>query len=91
MTSDALSPNQIDRNNLIRESYRIEAITPEQCRSIFMDWALQLPDGIDVRDAITALLDLYGEDGHPMTAVLREGLAIPQRPRRRGGWSGRRS
>ncbi|MDF0600999.1 hypothetical protein P1J78_09685 [Psychromarinibacter sp. C21-152] len=86
-----MTPEEIDRAGLIRESYRIEGISAEECRSIFMDWALQLPDGIDVRDAIGRLLAFYGQEGHPMTVVLREGLAAPRRPRRRGGWSGRRS
>jgi len=36
-----------DPKGLIRESYRIEGIGMAECRSIFLDWALSLPDGAD--------------------------------------------
>jgi hypothetical protein len=32
-----------DPKGLVRESYRIEGITPGECRSILVDWALSLP------------------------------------------------
>ena len=35
---------RLDPKGLIREAYRIEGITAAQCRSIFLDWALSLPD-----------------------------------------------
>ncbi|WP_072506401.1 hypothetical protein [Phaeobacter porticola] len=81
----------LDRKGLIRESYRIDGIEPGQCRSIFLDWALSLPDGMDSRAAIAALLELVGtaQPDHPMTAVLREGLEADAKPRRRGGWRSR--
>ncbi len=77
-----------DPKGLIREAYRIEGISLPECRSIFMDWALsiQLPDP---RVAIRLLLDRHGEDGHPMTQVLTEGLNAPPRPARRGGRAAR--
>ena len=37
----------VDPKGVIGESYRIEGIRVEECRSIFMDWALRLPDGAD--------------------------------------------
>ena len=67
-----------DPKGLIRESYRMEGIGPAECRSIFLDWALSLPDGHD-----SAAAD------HPMTQVLREGKTTLTTPRRRGGWRGR--
>ena len=77
----------IDRTGLIREAYRIEGITGAECRSIFVDWALKLPDRYDARVAIDALYDHYGRTApeHPMSQVLKEGLSDPARPKRRGG------
>jgi len=69
----------VDKTGLIRESFAIEAITPEECRSIFLDWALGLSDSIAPRDAIPVLLAAYGaaRPDHPMTVVLTAGLAEP--------------
>ena len=47
---------EADPKGLVRESYRIDGITLEECRSIFIDWALSLPVGADVPQAIEALL-----------------------------------
>lgn len=82
---------QNDPKALIFESYRIEGITLEQCRSIFLDWALSLPVETDNQAAIAVLLARYGESApeHPMTKVLSEGQAQMQAPRRRGGWRSR--
>lgn len=86
MNGDALDPK-----GLVRESYRIAGITAAECRSIFMDWALSLPAATDQREAIRRLLERHGApEGHPMTAVLLEGLAESPPPRRRGGAAGRR-
>ena len=49
----------IDSRGLIREAYRIEGIGPADCRTIFLDWALSLPEGTDTRAALEAL----GVDG----------------------------
>lgn len=85
MKGDALDPK-----GLILESYRIEDITPAQCRSIFLDWALSLPLEQDTGTAIRALLARYASEGaHPMTRVLSEGLTTMAAPRRRGGWRSR--
>jgi len=80
----------IDRKGLIREAYRIAGITKGECRTIFLDWALSLPSDMPPHAAITFLLGEYGAaEDHPMTAVLREGLATPPKARRRGGRSAR--
>ena len=83
--------DQMDPKGLIRESFRIDGIDMSQCRSIFLDWALSLPGGIDSRDAMQRLLAKYedGQPDHPMVIVLREGLAEVVKPRRRGGWRSR--
>lgn len=97
---DALDPKM-----LIAESYRIDGITPEECRSIFLDWALSLRDGaagedaagdgvagdgVAVLAALPALIARHSDaPDHPMTAVLREGLDRLATPTRRGGWRSR--
>jgi hypothetical protein len=82
--------NILDRGGLIRESYRIEGISVEECRSIFMDWAIKLPAEQDQKAAIELLLKAYGLSGHPMTAILREGLNGAKATGRRGGAKARR-
>lgn len=89
---------QANPKNLIRESFRIEGITPEECRSIFVDWALALPVDVAPAQAARVLLDTYaplvtraGEAAHPMLQMLVEGGRNPEDdpPRRRGGRAGR--
>lgn len=77
-----------DPKALIYEAFRIEGISESQCRTIFLDWALSLP-ATDHRPAIERLLGVYGQEGHPMDKVLREGLAAQAAPRRRGGRAAR--
>ncbi|THD85786.1 hypothetical protein E7811_00470 [Aliigemmobacter aestuarii] len=83
--------SEADPKGLVRESFRIDGITPGECRSIFVDWALSLKPGVPVADALRALIAEYGlpNPGHPMTAVLTEGLEAPKAPRRRGGRAAR--
>ncbi|MFP4326969.1 MAG: hypothetical protein ACLFQL_03095 [Paracoccaceae bacterium] len=80
-----------DPKGLIREAYAIEGIGYEECRSIFLDWALGMPLDSDTRAALASLLERHGTAApdHPMTRVLREGLEQAQPPRRRGGWRAR--
>ncbi|KIT17796.1 hypothetical protein [Jannaschia aquimarina] len=77
-----------DPKGLIREAYSIDGITPGECRSIFLDWALGVEDPTG---AIPRLLERHGAEGHPMTEVLRAGLASPTARGRRGGRAGRLS
>ena len=80
-----------DPKGLIYESYRIEGITKSECRTIFLDWALSLPMDQDTSTNIRALLVQYGTNApdHPMSEVMREGLAGMAAPKRRGGWRSR--
>lgn len=80
-----------DPKGLVRESYAIEGITPGECRSIFLDWALSLAIATDAREAMRALLAHYapGNPGHPMNGVLTDGLAPGKAPKRRGGRAAR--
>ena len=81
----------LDPRGLIMEAYRIDGITPEDCRTIFLDWALGLEGSAD-DIAVGALLTHYGADhpDHPMTKVLREGLDTTRAPRHRTGRAARR-
>ncbi len=89
MAEDPLPLARADPKGLIREAYRIEGIGMAECRSILVDWALSLAPDIGDRAALTSVLTAYGVEGHPMTNVLREGLAAADAPRRRGGRAGR--
>ena len=81
--------SDIDPKGLIFEAYRIDGIGIEECRSIFLDWALSAPAGADMQAMIGALLARHARDDHPMTRVLREGLEDAGQPRRRGGRNAR--
>ena len=79
-----------DPKALIRESFNIEGIKIEECRSIFLDWALSLPNDVDTTKTISLLLEKYGDQKeHPMLLTLKEGLIKKVRPIRRGGRKGR--
>lgn len=80
-----------DTKGLIREAFRIDGITLEECRSIFLDWALSLSTGLDPKLSIEAMLGKYApqNEGHPMLSVLSEGLAKGPQARRRGGRAAR--
>ena len=81
----------IDRKNLLADSYAIEGISAPECRSIFLDWALSLPVGMEAKEAIEAALGAYEAQypEHPMTVTLRAGLAEAHVPKRRGGRAAR--
>lgn len=85
--------DDLDPSGLIAEAYRIEGITPEECRSIFLDWSLGHRERRIGRDEVALLLDRHGgaHPDHPMTQVLREGMTAITAPLgRRGGSRGRR-
>ncbi len=86
-----MTKDEIDPTGLVREAYRIDGITPGECRSIFLDWALGVPVDADTAALIKALLARHAAApaGHPMTEVLTDGLAAAQAPTRRGGRAGR--
>ncbi|WP_299731239.1 hypothetical protein [uncultured Tateyamaria sp.] len=83
--------DQNDPKGLIYEAYRIDGITKSECRTIFLDWALSLPDALTPVATIDVLLSQYGQahPDHPMTEVLGEGRRSIARPKRRGGWRSR--
>lgn len=81
-----------DPKGLILEAYRMEGIGAPECRTIFLDWAMSLPEPFETQAAIRKMLAVYGAgaEDHPMTQVLRDGLTrLTTAPRRRGGWRAR--
>ena len=89
--TDQMDVTRVDPKGLIRESYRIDGITIEEARSIFLDWAIQVPVGASAEDYIRACLAHYaeGQEDHPMTLTLKSGLEQPARKGRRGGRAAR--
>lgn len=82
----------IDPRGLIRESYRIDGIRAEECRSIFLDWALFDEHDMPQPHRIKLLLDTYGSNApdHPMTRVMQDALKPTDASgKRRGGRSAR--
>ena len=79
-----------DPRGLILEAYRMQ-VGPEDCRTIFLDWALGHPG--PTPEALAELLAHYGprHPAHPMTAILRAASQAPPAPARRGGRKGRRA
>jgi len=77
-----------DPRGLIQDAFRMEGIRVEECRSIFLDWALEPRNARELRAASARLLERYESThpSHPMTAILRQSLAeMPDQPKRRGG------
>ncbi len=86
-TSD---PN--DPRGLIFESYRMADISAEQCRTIFLDWALGIPEP-QLIDAVKTLHSRYAPTApnHPMSAILFQAITTgPATRKRQGGWRSRR-
>ena len=80
---------EIDPRGLIFESYRIDGIRIEECRSIFLDWALGVPMGDDLQAALRELKAVYADKApdHPMSAIIRDGLQKASPTGRRRGRS----
>jgi len=92
MARKLMDITQADPKGLIRESYQIEGISLDECRSFSMDWALRLPVNSVDQEPIRSVLPPYNApQDHPMSVVLAEGLSrAGETPARRGGWRGRR-
>lgn len=80
-----------DPKGLIHEAYRIEGIGAPECRSIFLDWALGVPQELDTQSAVKNLLVKYADQpaDHPMTKTLLAALNTAAPPKRRGGRAAR--
>lgn len=83
-----MKPDLNDPRGLICDAYSMEGISAPECRSIFLDWALEPREDGALRLAAEALAGQYGPrfPEHPMTAILQEAMASPSAaPKRRGG------
>lgn len=81
----------IDPRGMIYEAYRIDGVTLEECRMIFLDWAMNTPQG-DMTAYLRELLTEYeaANGDHPMTRVITDGLkASDNAGKRRGGRTAR--
>ncbi|MBE3640343.1 hypothetical protein, partial [Mangrovicoccus algicola] len=76
-----------DPEGLIRDAYRIEGIAAQECRAIFLDWSLSIPEGLEPALALRALLERHGgtHPDHPMTCIIAHNMAAAPAPRRRRG------
>jgi len=76
-----------DKRGVIADAYKIEGICASECRSIFLDWALEPREPAELRQAASDLADQYaGFPAHPMTSILLEAtVELTAAPKRRGG------
>ncbi|MEM9709061.1 MAG: hypothetical protein AAF871_09730 [Pseudomonadota bacterium] len=83
---------EIDPRGLIADAFAMEGLGLSECRTIFLDWAVWLPDGVDAAALLPALSAHYAhmDPAHPMRQVLNEGLDTAEAPARRGGAKARR-
>ncbi|MCY4463515.1 MAG: hypothetical protein OXC26_24445 [Albidovulum sp.] len=74
MQKKKITNDASDARGLIREAFRMDGLTDENCRSIFFDWALGLPDEVEVSKQADKLYGKYSEEypDHPMTRLLAE-------------------
>jgi hypothetical protein len=79
---------EIDPRGMIYEAYRIKDVSLEECRMIFLDWAMNTPQG-DMVGYLNELLTEYETKNaadHPMTQVIKGGLKTSENAgKRRGG------
>ncbi|MEO1239257.1 MAG: hypothetical protein AAFW64_06270 [Pseudomonadota bacterium] len=83
----------LDAKGLIADAYAIDGISEPECRSIFLDWAISVPDGQTPASLLPLLSAHYADrdPDHPMSRVLAEGASQAHaKPARRGGAGGRR-
>ena len=82
-----------DKRGLISEALKMEALSPQETRSIFFDWAFGLEDTTHAAEAAKDLLDLHKTDANAdseMIRLLTEAMSTPPQDRRRSG-RGRRA
>lgn len=86
-----MSKDKLDPVGVIRESYNIDGIGADDCRTIFLGWVLKVPVEEDTDDFVRQLLERHADEpaDHPMTVTLRAALEKTDRPARRGGRSAR--
>ncbi|WP_052245449.1 hypothetical protein [Halocynthiibacter namhaensis] len=83
---------KIDPKGLFTDVYSMDGITLEECRSVFLDWAISGKDDVDETQALADLHAHFATPSpdHPMSSVLRDAVMGAQnKGRRRGGARGR--
>jgi len=85
-----MNTSSLDPRGVIADAYKIEGISAPECRSIFLDWALEPRGASELREAAATLLAQYADrPNHPMTAILDEAtIELSATPKRRGGRRG---
>ena len=83
---------QHDPRGLIFEAYRMSGLSLEDCRTIFLDWALGMQDVSEYSAALSAFHSAYclKYPGHPMTSVIEEGMREAVSPAGKRGRHSRR-
>lgn len=86
-----MARDSLDPSGIIGESFRIEAITAGECRSIFLDWTLKHSLETDMMAAVQALLARHANEpqDHPMILTLKAALDPAATPSRKGGRAAR--
>ncbi len=87
-----MNPTKNDPRGVIADAYKIEGISAPECRSIFLDWALEPREAGELHAAARSLLAQFSaHPAHPMTAILKEAtIELSAAPKRRGGRLGKR-
>jgi hypothetical protein len=82
-----MNKTPLDPRGVIADAYRIDGISAPECRSIFLDWALEPRETGELRIAAKALAKQFSSfPKHPMTAILNEAaVELTTAPKRRGG------
>ena len=87
-----MTTSSLDPRGVISEAYKIDNISAPECRSIFLDWALEPREAGELRAAAQALAKQFANmPTHPMTLILQEAaIELTAAPKRRGGHLGKR-
>jgi hypothetical protein len=65
--------HKYDRSGVVYDSFIIKEITIEQCRSIFLEWYMGLPEECDLPEIVKCLLNDYkdvADANHPMYELM---------------------
>jgi len=82
-----MNSSSLDPRGVIADAFKIEGISPPECRSIFLDWALEPRKAGELQAAAETLAKQFSSlPEHPMTALLKEAsVGLSGTPKRRGG------
>lgn len=77
LASKIMNIEQADPQKTITKAYQMKNLSSEDCRTVFMVWALSV-DGDDIRHHAKTLLNKYakGQPSHPLTELLQKTLIV---------------